>query len=54
MSWETPSYSELNMSAEIGGYQDDFETDRGRGGDPGPYRAGLTEAAAGTGNHTPA
>jgi hypothetical protein len=25
MSWETPSYKEVNMSSEIGGYQDDFE-----------------------------
>ncbi|MGC3974758.1 MAG: hypothetical protein QM771_10295 [Nitrospira sp.] len=25
MSWETPCYVEINMSAEIGGYQDDFE-----------------------------
>lgn len=25
MSWETPSYVELNMSAEIGAYQDDLE-----------------------------
>ena len=25
MPWETPSYIEINMSAEIGGYQDDFD-----------------------------
>ena len=25
MMWETPDYREINMSAEIGGYQDDFE-----------------------------
>jgi hypothetical protein len=25
MPWETPSYIELNMSAEIGGYQDEFD-----------------------------
>lgn len=25
MPWETPSYVELNMSAEIGAYQDDLE-----------------------------
>ena len=25
MSWETPSYSEINMSSEIGAYQDEFE-----------------------------
>ncbi len=23
--WTTPAYTEINMSAEIGGYQDDFE-----------------------------
>ncbi|HEU4685923.1 MAG TPA: hypothetical protein VFS39_15565 [Nitrospira sp.] len=25
MAWETPSYEDVNMSAEIGGYQDEFE-----------------------------
>ncbi len=25
MRWETPDYREINMSAEIGGYQDDFD-----------------------------
>jgi hypothetical protein len=25
MTWEPPEYIEINMSAEIGGYQDDFE-----------------------------
>jgi hypothetical protein len=24
-TWTTPTYSEINMSAEIGGYQDDFD-----------------------------
>ncbi|HKY70929.1 MAG TPA: hypothetical protein VJL88_03340 [Nitrospira sp.] len=24
-TWTTPAYTEINMSAEIGGYQDDFE-----------------------------
>ena len=24
MKWETPSFVEINMSAEIGGYQTDF------------------------------
>lgn len=24
MQWETPSFVELTMDAEIGGYQDDF------------------------------
>jgi hypothetical protein len=25
MAWSTPTYTEINMSAEIGGYQDDFD-----------------------------
>jgi coenzyme PQQ precursor peptide PqqA len=25
MAWTTPTYIEINMSAEIGAYQDDFE-----------------------------
>jgi hypothetical protein len=25
VTWTTPTYTEINMSAEIGGYQDDFE-----------------------------
>jgi hypothetical protein len=25
MTWEKPDFIEINMSAEIGGYQDDFE-----------------------------
>jgi hypothetical protein len=25
MTWSTPSYEEINMSAEIGGYQEDFD-----------------------------
>jgi hypothetical protein len=25
MTWQKPEYIEINMSAEIGGYQDDFE-----------------------------
>ncbi|HET9844137.1 MAG TPA: pyrroloquinoline quinone precursor peptide PqqA [Nitrospira sp.] len=25
MMWEKPDFIEINMSAEIGGYQDDFE-----------------------------
>ena len=25
MKWETPSFVEINMSAEIGGYQRDFD-----------------------------
>ena len=25
IAWTTPAYTEINMSAEIGGYQDDFD-----------------------------
>ena len=25
MNWKTPAYREVNMSAEIGGYQDEFD-----------------------------
>jgi hypothetical protein len=25
MKWETPTFVEINMSAEIGGYQNDFD-----------------------------
>lgn len=25
ITWTTPAYVEINMSAEIGGYQDDFD-----------------------------
>ena len=25
ITWTTPTYAEINMSAEIGGYQDDFD-----------------------------
>ena len=25
MKWETPTFVEINMSAEIGGYQTDFD-----------------------------
>ena len=28
MEWETPSFVEIDMSAEIGGYQGDFEDER--------------------------
>ena len=27
MVWETPSFLEVDMSAEVGAYQPDFETD---------------------------
>jgi hypothetical protein len=38
MRWETPSFVEIKMDAEIGGYQDDF-------GDPpdvAPFQEALT------------
>lgn len=35
MKWETPSFVEINMSAEIGGYQSDF-SDRDPWGPPAP------------------
>jgi coenzyme PQQ precursor peptide PqqA len=25
ITWTTPAYTEISMSAEIGGYQDDFD-----------------------------
>ena len=28
MSWQTPSFVEINMSAEIGAYQDDTDEER--------------------------
>lgn len=28
MSWETPVYRDINMSSEIGAYQDDFDERR--------------------------
>ncbi len=28
MIWETPSFTELRMDAEIGSYQDDFDPSR--------------------------
>jgi len=42
MKWETPAFVEINMSAEIGGYQSDF-SDR----DPrDPVVKGAVEAAS--------
>lgn len=41
MRWETPSFIDINMDAEIGGYQDDF-------GDPPdivPFEPALTTRA---------
>lgn len=28
MQWETPAFTEIDMSAEIGAYQSDFDQDR--------------------------
>ena len=28
MTWETPSFEEIRMDAEINSYQDDFDRDR--------------------------
>jgi hypothetical protein len=28
MSWEKPSFREVNMNSEIGAYQEDFDDDR--------------------------
>lgn len=28
MSWEKPSFREVNMNSEIGAYQEDFDNDR--------------------------
>jgi hypothetical protein len=41
MKWETPAFAEINMSAEIGGYQSDF-SDR----DPWGPVAPRTESGA--------
>ena len=41
MHWETPTFVEINMSAEIGGYQSDFGDE-----DPsGPPVAGAASVA---------
>ena len=32
MQWETPTFTEIDMSAEIGAYQSDFDQDRGDDG----------------------
>jgi hypothetical protein len=31
--WTTPTYTEINMSAEIGGYQDDFDERKSKPGE---------------------
>ena len=40
MSWLTPAFEEINMSAEIGGYQGDFD-----GGNQPPAAAAPAESA---------
>jgi hypothetical protein len=44
MKWETPAFAEINMSAEIGGYQSDF-SDRDPWGPVAP-RSDSSPAAA--------
>jgi hypothetical protein len=41
MKWETPAFVEINMSAEIGGYQTDFDDDREPAGPPLPIEMGT-------------
>jgi hypothetical protein len=38
MKWETPRFEEINMSAEIGGYQSDFDGGE-KDAPPSPTRA---------------
>lgn len=50
MQWERPAYIELNMSSEIGAYQDDFtRTDRGRMTDLPVLHSDLPEGLLQTG-----
>ena len=35
MIWETPTFVEVKMDAEINSYQDDFDDGRGEGREPG-------------------
>ena len=44
MKWETPTFVEINMSAELGGYQTDFDDDREPAG-PRVPRAEKQDAA---------
>ncbi len=46
MPWETSSYKEINMSAEIGGYQDEFDERA-----PRPDHLGASPAADEKGEH---
>jgi hypothetical protein len=45
MKWETPAFVEINMSAEIGGYQSDFG-DRDPWGPAAPRSAKPTRVDA--------
>jgi hypothetical protein len=45
MKWETPAFVEINMSAEIGGYQSDFG-DRDPWGPVAPRSAKPTRVGA--------
>jgi hypothetical protein len=48
MQWETPSYVDLNMNAEIGAYQDDFGgADRRRADDPSALHSGPAQGQLG-------
>ena len=50
MKWEKPSYIEINMSAEIGGYQEDNSEEpipvSMEGLEQTTWRPGINEAAA--------
>jgi len=47
MSWQTPSFVEINMSAEIGAYQDDSDEERYQDRDPVTHRDQRIEVAQG-------
>ena len=46
MKWETPTFVEINMSAELGGYQNDFGDEQPVGPAAPRTRAERDEAAA--------
>jgi hypothetical protein len=45
MKWETPAFVEINMSAELGGYQTDFDDDREPAGPAAPRTASDRDPA---------
>jgi len=45
MSWQTPSFVEINMSAEIGAYQDDTDEERYQDRDPVVETASLSNVS---------